>query len=44
MAAHTCHMDRMKAQFRNVRELKQKLPKNEMIIQMDFAENFFISL
>ena len=30
----------MKEQFRNVRDLKQKLPKNEMIVQMDFAENF----
>lgn len=34
------HVKRVKAQYQELRSLKQNLPEHECIIQMDFAENF----
>lgn len=34
------HVKRVKAQYQELRNLKQNLPVHECIIQMDFAENF----
>lgn len=33
-------MDRVREQYKALRELKEGLKKNEMILQMDFAENY----
>jgi hypothetical protein len=34
------HVDRVRHQYRSAAELKAKLPINEVVVQMDFAENF----
>ena len=34
------HVDRMKTQYEQIRYLKQNLPNHELIIHMDFAENY----
>ena len=34
------HVDRMKTQYEQIRYLKQNLPNHEIIIHMDFAENY----
>ena len=39
------HAARVKNQYRELRDLKLKLPKGHIIAQMDFAENYsFLSL
>ena len=34
------HVNRVRIQYEQIRTLKEKLPKHEMIIQLDFAENY----
>ena len=34
------HVQRVKRQYKELRNLKQNLPQSEVIVQMDFAENF----
>lgn len=34
------HVTRVSAQYEQIRVLKEKLPKHEMIVQLDFAENY----
>jgi hypothetical protein len=34
------HVERVRKQYRELRNLKENLPPHEMILQMDFAENF----
>ncbi|CAC5388320.1 unnamed protein product [Mytilus coruscus] len=36
----TCHVDRVKAQYTAVRDMKKQLPNNHALVQMDFAENY----
>ncbi|CAC5395762.1 unnamed protein product [Mytilus coruscus] len=36
----TCHVDRVKAQYTAVRDMKRQLPDNHALVQMDFAENY----
>lgn len=40
MKDFTDHVNRVKEQYSQVRDLKANLPNDEMILQMDFAENF----
>lgn len=39
-AAFQSHVDRVKQQFHALSELKSNLPQKQVIVQMDFAENF----
>lgn len=34
------HVDRVKKQYKSVKDMKQKLPNNHILIQMDFSENY----
>ena len=34
------HVERVQIQFQTFNELKEKVPATDMIVQMDFAENF----
>lgn len=37
------HVERVKHQYAAIRQLKEQLPKNEVVVHMDFAENFTCS-
>ena len=34
------HVDRVRSQYREIKTLKENLPENEIIVQMDFVENY----
>ena len=34
------HVERVRTQYKELRQLKENLPEHEIILQMDFAENF----
>ena len=35
-----CHIERVKQQYSRVKKMKEKLPKGQVLIQMDFSENY----
>jgi hypothetical protein len=35
-----CHVDRVRSQYREIKTLKENLPENEIIVQMDIVENY----
>lgn len=35
-----CHVERVKSQYKEIKTLKENLPKDEVLVQMDFAENY----
>jgi hypothetical protein len=38
--AFTEHVDRVGEQYSQIKKLKENIQENEVIVQMDFAENF----